>query len=162
MLIQQVRTKLNYHGFSILFSTATSRSLLNGSQQGDCFQHKLVRQGDPLSPCSSSLPLIHYNKKFSTLQPVGAILGPTHERARTRGVRRGSMQRPLRRVVRPVRGTGQTGRRGRMAKSDERSPGRDPIRASARRVVIGSASHLERLQTSRIRRKNSKYGGWKS
>ena len=138
MLIQQVRTKLNYHGFSILFSTTTSRSLLNGSQQGDCFQHKLVRQGDPLSPFSSSLPLIHYNKKLLTLQPVGATLGPTHERARTRGVRRGSMQRPPRRAVRPVRGTSQTGSRGEMAKSDERSPGRDPVVANARRVAIGS------------------------
>ena len=156
MLIQQVRTKLNYHGFSILFSTTTSRSLLNGSQQGDCFQHKLVRQGDPLSPFSSSLPLIHYNKKFSTLQPVGAILGPTHESARTRGVRRGSMQRPPRRAVRPVRGTGQIGRRGEAAKSDERLPGREPVKAGALRVVLGSAGHLERLQTSRRRRKNNR------
>ena len=38
------------------------------------------------------------------------------------------MQRLLRKAVRPVRGTGQTGRRGRTAKSDERSPGRDPIK----------------------------------
>jgi len=35
---------------SFLFSTATSRVLLNGSQ-GDSFEHKRrVRQGDPLSP----------------------------------------------------------------------------------------------------------------
>jgi len=34
---------------------------------------------------------------------VGANLGPTHERARSRGARRGSMQHLLRRAVRPVR-----------------------------------------------------------
>ena len=92
---------------------------------------------------------------------VGANLEPTQECARSRGARRGSMQRLLRKAVRPVRGTGQTGRRGEAAKSNERSPGRDPVRASACRVVLGSAGHLERLQTSRRRRKNSKYRGWK-
>ena len=53
--------------------------------------------------------------------------------------------------------TGQgTGRRGELAKSDERSPERDPIRAGARRVVLESAGHLERLQTSSRQRKNNR------
>ena len=68
------------------------------------------------------------------------------------------MQRLLHRAVKPVRGTGQTGHRGEAAKSNERSPGRDPVRAGARRVVLGSAGHLERLQTSRRRRKNNRLG----
>ena len=36
-----------------------------------------------------------------------------------------------------------------------------PVRVGARRVVLGSAGHLEHLQTSRRRRKNSR-GGWKN
>ena len=40
---------------------------------------------------------------------VGANLGPTHERAWSCDVRRGSMQRLLGEAVRPVRGTGVDG-----------------------------------------------------
>ena len=79
---------------------------------------------------------------------VGARSGPTHEHARSHGARRSSMQHLLRRAVRPVKGIGQTGHRGESAKSDERSPGRDSVRAGARIVVLGSAGHLERLKTS--------------
>ena len=61
---------------------------------------------------------------------------------------------PMLKAVRPVRPV----RRRKTAKSDERSPGRDPVRAGARRVVLGSAGHLERLQTSRRRRKNNRLG----
>ena len=68
------------------------------------------------------------------------------------------MQCVLRGAVRPVRGTGQTGRRGRTAKSDERSPGRDPIRVGARRVAKGLAGQLGHLQTSWRRRKTSDNG----
>ena len=53
-------------------------------------------------------------------------------------------------LVRPVR-------RCRTAKSDERSPGRDPIRAGACRVALGSVGHLECLQTSQRRKKNSRW-----
>ena len=66
------------------------------------------------------------------------------------------MQRLLRGAVRPVKETGQTGRRGEAAKSDERSPGRDPVRTGARRVVLESAGHLEYLQTLSRRRKNDR------
>ena len=65
------------------------------------------------------------------------------------------MQRLLRGAVRPVKGTGQTGHRAERRRSDERSSGRDPIGASARRVTLGSAGQLERLQTSWRRRKNN-------
>ena len=58
-------------------------------------------------------------------------------------------------AARPVLGTGQASRRCESATTDERSPERDPVRANTRRVVLGSAGHLERLQTSRIQRKNS-------
>ena len=66
------------------------------------------------------------------------------------------MQCLLCEAVRPVRWTGQTGCRGESATTDERSGGREPVRASVRRVVLGSAGHLECLQTSRRRRKNSR------
>jgi hypothetical protein len=33
-----------------------------------------------------------------------------------------------------------------------------PVRASARRVVLGSVGHLERIQTPSRRRKNSRLG----
>ena len=56
---------------------------------------------------------------------------------------------PMLWAVRPVH-------RRKMAKSDERSPGRDPVRAGARRVVLGLAGYLESLQISRRRRKNSR------
>ena len=69
-----------------------------------------------------------------------------HDRAASDGTVAASMLG----LVRPVR-------RCRTAKSDERSPGRDPIRAGTRRIVLGSAGHLERLQTSRRRRKNSRW-----
>ena len=51
-------------------------------------------------------------------------------------------------MLRPVGVTGQTGRRCGTATTEERLPGRDPVRAGVRRVVLGSAGHLERLQTS--------------
>ena len=63
----------------------------------------------------------------------------------------------LRRAVRPVKETGQTGRRLRSATTDERSPGRDPVMTSERRVVLESADHLECLHTPRRRKKNSKW-----
>ena len=53
--------------------------------------------------------------------------------------------------VRPVAGV-------KSATADERSHGRDPVRTGTRRVVLGSVDHLERLQTSRRRRKNSRWG----
>ena len=46
------------------------------------------------------------------------------------------MQHLLRGAVRPVRGTGQTGRRAERRRSYERSPGRDPVGASACRVAL--------------------------
>ena len=58
------------------------------------------------------------------------------------------MQRLLREAVRPVKETGQTGRWDEAAKPDERSPGRDPVKAGARRVVLGLAGHLERLNVA--------------
>jgi len=59
---------------------------------------------------------------------------------------------------RPVRVTGQIGSPGLTSESDEYLPERDPVRASACGGVLGSAGHLERLQTSRRRRKNNRYG----
>ena len=44
-----------------------------------------------------------------------------------------------------------------MAKSDERSPERDPVRASAHRVVLGLPGYLECLQTLRRHKKNSRW-----
>ena len=64
------------------------------------------------------------------------------------------MQHLLRRAVRPVRGTGQTGRRAERRRSYERSPGRDPVGASACRVALGSADQLGRPQTPWRREKN--------
>ena len=55
----------------------------------------------------------------------------------------------------PVRGTGQTGRRAQRRRSDERSPGRDPVGASACRVALGSAGQIGRPQTPWRREKNS-------
>ena len=52
------------------------------------------------------------------------------------------MQRLLRGAVRLVRGGGQTGRRAERRRFDERSPGRDPVGASARRVALGSGSRI--------------------
>ena len=86
---------------------------------------------------------------------VGAQSGPTHDRTSACDVRRSLMQHLLHW---PVRVTGQTGSPELTNESDERSPGRDPIRAGTRRSVLGSAGHLERLQTSRRRRKNNGYG----
>ena len=85
----------------------------------------------------------------------------THECTRSCGARKSSMQLSLRGVVRPVYGTGQTSRLWESATADEREPGRDPVRVGARRVVLGSSGHLERLQTSRRPRKNIRWG-WKS
>ena len=67
------------------------------------------------------------------------------------------MQRLLHEAVRPERGAGQTGRWGETAKSDEHPLERDPVRAGTRRVVLGSAGHLKRLQTSWRRRKSSRW-----
>ena len=78
------------------------------------------------------------------MEIVDAFSGSIHERARSRGPRRGSLQRLLCGAVRPVRGTGQTGRRAERRRSDERSPGRDPAGASARRVALGLAGQLGR------------------
>ena len=65
------------------------------------------------------------------------------------------MQHLLRGAVRPVKGTGQTGRRAQRRRSDERSLGRDPVGASARRVALGSAGQLGRPQMPWRREKNS-------
>ena len=51
------------------------------------------------------------NYGYSDLHDVDAFYGPTHDRARSRDARRSSLQHLLREPVRPVRGTGQTGRR---------------------------------------------------
>ena len=64
------------------------------------------------------------------------------------------MQRLLCGEVRPVRGTGRTGRRAEQRRSDERSPERDPVGASARRVALGSAGQLGRPQMPWRREKN--------
>jgi hypothetical protein len=71
----------------------------------------------------------------------------------------------------PPRCTGQTGtghrsdrcRREDPTRNQRTSPGQDPVearsrRGSARRVVLGSAGQLGRLQTSRRWRKNSMVG----
>ena len=86
---------------------------------------------------------------------VDAFYGPTHDRARSRGARRSSLQHLLCGVVRPVRGTGQTGRRAERRRSVERSPGRDPVGASMRTVALGSAGQQEHLQMPWRREKNS-------
>jgi len=95
---------------------------------------------------------------------VGAQSEPTYDCARTRGARRSVMQPSYversdrsKGAVRPFLGTGQTGRQWESATTDERSPGRDPVRASARRIVLRSTCHLECLQTSRRRKKNSRW-----
>ena len=51
--------------------------------------------------------------------------------------------------------TGQTGRRAQRRRSDERSPGRDPVGTSACRVALGSAGQLGRPQTPWRREKYS-------
>ena len=61
----------------------------------------------------------------------------------------------LRGAVRPVRGTGQTGRRAERRRSNERSPGRDSDVESARRVALGSAGQLGRSQMPWRQEKNS-------
>ena len=73
------------------------------------------------------------------------------------------MQRLLRGVVRPVRGTDQTGRRAERQRSDEHSLGRDPVGASVRRIALGVLKRQgdERRTAcrgwkSRITRKKSK------
>ena len=43
------------------------------------------------------------------------------------------------------------------AMTDECSPGRDPVRAGARRIVLGLAGHLEHLQMLQRRRKNNRW-----
>ena len=91
---------------------------------------------------------------LALMEPVDAFYGATHERARSRGARRGSLQHLLRGAVRPVRGTGQTCRRAERRRSDERSLGRDPIGASARRVALSSTSQLGRPQTPWRQEKN--------
>jgi len=101
------------------------------------------------------LPQKNVNTASWYLVCVDAFYRPTHDRARSRGARRSSLQHLLRGVVRPVRGTGQTGRRAERWRSDERSPGRDPVGASARRVVLGSAGQLGRPQTPWRREKNN-------
>ena len=107
--------------------------------------------------CASSICLLQKNISG----PVDAFYGPTHDCARSRDARRSSLQHLLRRAVRPVKGIGQTGRRGESAKSDERSPGRDPVGASACRVALGSAGQLGRPQTP-WRREKIACRGWKS
>ena len=66
------------------------------------------------------------------------------------------MQHLLRGAVRPVRGVGQIGRRAERRRSDERSHGRDPIGANARRVALDSAGQLVRPQTP-WRRENEEH-----
>ena len=99
----------------------------------------------------------------SGLHFVDVFYGPTHNRARSRGMRRSSLQHLLRGAVRPVRETGQIGRRAERRRSDDRSPGRDPVRANTRRVALGLAGQLGRPQMPWRREKNSmsrleKYG----
>ena len=82
-----------------------------------------------------------------------------HTNALDRAVSDGTIAAPM---LRPVRVTGQTGLpvwNGEVRRTIAQG---DPVREGARRVVLGSACHLERLQTSWRCKKNSKYGGWKS
>ena len=65
--------------------------------------------------------------KHSVVLPVDVFYRSTHDRARSLGARRGSLQHLLRGAVRPVWETGQTGRRVERRRSDEHSPGRDPV-----------------------------------
>ena len=64
------------------------------------------------------------------------------------GARRSSLQHLLSTPVKPVIASGQTGSAG---ENDEEptnvSPGR-PVGAGARRVVLGSAGHLEHPQST--------------
>ena len=58
---------------SFLFSTATSRALLNGSQ-GDSFAHKRgVRQGDPLSPMLFILAIDPLQKMLDLATQQGVL-----------------------------------------------------------------------------------------
>jgi len=59
--------------------------------------------------------------KQSVVLPVDVFYRSTHDRARSLGARRGSLQHLLRGAVRPVRETGQTGRRVERRRSDEHS-----------------------------------------
>ena len=71
-----------------------------------------------------------------------------------RAVSDGTIAAPL---LRPVGVTGQTGspvQNGEVRRTLARE---GPIRAGARRVALGSAGHLERLQMSRRRKKNRRW-----
>ena len=89
---------------------------------------------------------------------VDAFYGPTHERARSRGARRGSLQCLLRGAVRPVRGTGPTDRRAERRRSDERQGcprlGR-PARASSDAMETRDEQHVE-VGKARVKEKKLK------
>ena len=74
--------------------------------------------------------------------------GPTHDRTSASDARRSSMQHFLHKSIRVVRIINQTGSPGLTSESDV-LVGRDRVTAGARKGVLGSADHLERLQTSR-------------
>ena len=67
----------------------------------------------------------------------------------------GTIAAPMLRPVRPVGVTGQIG--AERQNPTNAHPGGTPSGQACSRVVLGSAGHLERLQTSRRRKKNSKW-----
>ena len=73
-----------------------------------------------------------------------------------RAVSDGTIAAPILRSVRLVGVTDQTGSPVQNGEIRRTLAQEGPVRANARRVVLGSAGHLERLQTSRRRRKNSR------
>ena len=74
-----------------------------------------------------------------------------------RAVSDGTIAAPMLRLVRPVGVTGETGSPVQNGGETNERRREGPVGTGARMVVLRSAGHLERLQTSRRRRKNSRW-----
>ena len=141
---ENIRAMIRYHPCA---SPITARNPCDvAPARPSCPDH---RQGTTLAfvPCQLSPK---YSVPCQKIVPcVDAFLGPTHECTRTCGTRRSSLQHLLRRPVRSVVGTGQTGFAGvNRRRNNEHSSVKDPVGTSASRVTLGSAGHLERPQST--------------